>query len=79
MRWAGLVRQGGRGGVLAATSGPRGGFRLARAPKDITVLDIMEAIEGSAPPFIGTKIRQRGACALPVERCDGPCVISRMY
>lgn len=65
-------------GVLHATSGPRGGFRLARDPAEITVLDVVEAVEGSAPAFVCTEIRQRGACALPPERCDGPCGIARV-
>ncbi|MET8904216.1 MULTISPECIES: Rrf2 family transcriptional regulator [unclassified Streptomyces] len=67
-----------RSGVLAATSGPRGGFRLARVPDSITVLDIVEAIEGSTPPFVCTEIRQRGACALPVERCERPCGVAQV-
>ncbi|GLY71659.1 RrF2 family transcriptional regulator [Amycolatopsis taiwanensis] len=65
-------------GVLVAASGPRGGFRLARAPEQITVLDVVEAIEGSAPSFVCTEIRQRGACALPPDRCTGPCPVARI-
>ncbi|MFE1949391.1 MULTISPECIES: RrF2 family transcriptional regulator [Streptomyces] len=65
-------------GVLIATSGPRGGFRLARDPKDITVLDVVEAVEGSAPPFVCTEIRQRGACAVPADRCEGPCGVAQV-
>jgi Rrf2 family protein len=33
-----------RAGLLSATSGPRGGFRLARPPGDITVADVVEAV-----------------------------------
>ncbi|WP_327670297.1 MULTISPECIES: Rrf2 family transcriptional regulator [unclassified Streptomyces] len=65
-------------GVLTATSGPRGGFRLARDPKDITVLDVVEAVEGSAPAFVCGEIRQRGACAIPPERCTGPCGVAQV-
>ncbi|NEB80092.1 Rrf2 family transcriptional regulator [Streptomyces sp. SID14478] len=65
-------------GVLLATSGPRGGFRLARDPKEITVLDVVEAVEGAAPAFVCTEIRQRGACAMPAELCDGPCGVARV-
>ena len=34
-----------RAGVLTATTGPRGGFRLGRAPADITLLQIVEAVD----------------------------------
>jgi Rrf2 family protein len=39
---AGLVAEG----LLVATHGPRGGYRLARHPSEISVLDILEAAEG---------------------------------
>ena len=35
-------------GLLAAEQGPNGGYRLARPPTDITLLDIVEAAEGPA-------------------------------
>jgi Rrf2 family protein len=63
-------------GILTATPGPKGGFRLARAAKQITALDILEAIEGSAPPFLCQEIRQRGTGAALAEECIRPCAIS---
>ncbi|WP_078630602.1 RrF2 family transcriptional regulator, partial [Streptomyces roseochromogenus] len=65
-------------GVLTATSGPRGGFRLARPASGITALDIVEAIEGTLPPFVCTEIRQRGECAVPPEKCTGPCPVAKV-
>jgi Rrf2 family protein len=41
---AGLVAEG----LLEANHGPKGGYRLARPPGDISVLDIVEAAEGPA-------------------------------
>lgn len=41
---AGLVAEG----LLVAKHGPNGGYRLARDPSDISVLDIVEAAEGPA-------------------------------
>jgi Rrf2 family protein len=41
---AGLVAEG----LLVAEHGPNGGYRLARPPTDITLLDIVEAAEGPA-------------------------------
>ena len=35
-----------RAGVLTATSGPRGGFRLARPASEITAAEVVEAVEG---------------------------------
>lgn len=33
-------------GILQSTRGVEGGYRLVRAPEEISVLDIIEAIEG---------------------------------
>jgi Rrf2 family protein len=35
-----------RAGLLIATTGPRGGFRLARPASEITLLQIVEAVDG---------------------------------
>lgn len=65
-----------RGGVLTGTTGPRGGFRLARPASEITVLDVIEAIDGAADPYRCREIRQQGAGALPAEDCREPCVLA---
>jgi Rrf2 family protein len=49
-----------RAGVLESVPGRTGGFRLARPAGDITVLDIVEAIDGDEPAFVCTEIRRRG-------------------
>jgi Rrf2 family protein len=67
-----------RAGILAATTGPRGGFRLARAPEDITVLDVMEAIEGRTPLFLCKEIRQRGPVPASKADCRRPCGIAKV-
>ena len=41
-----LLLQLRRAGLVASVRGPRGGHMLARPAADITVLDIMEALEG---------------------------------
>ena len=63
-------------GILLAVPGPRGGYRLARAPEDITLLDIVLAVEGSAPAFRCAEIRQRGPDPLAPEFYANPCRIS---
>lgn len=56
-----------RSGIVVATRGVRGGYRLARPPHDITLLEIVE-------PFEGTRVRP-GCLLRPDEACreDGPC------
>ncbi|GAA3171060.1 Rrf2 family transcriptional regulator [Nonomuraea roseoviolacea subsp. carminata] len=65
-----------KAGALAATTGPRGGFRLARAASEITLLDIVEAVDGTSPPYECREIRQRGRGALPPEDCRRTCVLA---
>lgn len=50
-------------GVTEATPGPRGGYRLARPPDAITMLDVVEAIDGPGPAFVCKEIRQCGPVA----------------
>jgi Rrf2 family protein len=66
-----------RAGVLAATTGPRGGFRLARPAAEITFLQLVEAVDGAAPPYECREIRQRGRGALPPEDCRDTCILAR--
>ncbi|MEU1985576.1 Rrf2 family transcriptional regulator [Nocardia sp. NPDC019395] len=49
-----------RAGILTSAPGVRGGFGLARPPEEITLLDVVTAIEGGTDPFRCTEIRQRG-------------------
>jgi len=67
----------GRAGIVESTQGPRGGYRLARRPKDISLLDIVVAVEGDEPAFRCTEIRQRGPGALAEREYRIPCGIAR--
>ncbi|MEJ7584599.1 MAG: Rrf2 family transcriptional regulator [Acidimicrobiales bacterium] len=63
-------------GVLESVPGRRGGYRLARSPADITVLEVVEAVDGPEPPFRCTEIRRRGpAGGLPARNYPKPCEI----
>lgn len=64
-------------GIIEATRGPRGGYRLARSPAEITVLDVVQAIEGDEPAFRCTEIRQQGPAGGPPEWYPKPCGIAR--
>ncbi len=65
-----------RAGVLAATTGPRGGFRLGRAAAEITLLQIVEAVDGASAPYECREIRQQGRGALPAEDCRNTCILA---
>lgn len=49
-----------RAGILTSTSGPRGGFRLARTPERISLLDVVTAIEGAQEAFRCQQLMKRG-------------------
>ena len=66
-----------RAGIVEAVPGARGGYRLARPAADITLLDVVEAVEGTAPAFRCTEIRQRGPAALPAREYRVACSITR--
>jgi Rrf2 family protein len=65
-----------RAGVLAASTGPRGGFRLARPASGITLLQIVEAVDGASAPYECREIRQQGRGALPPEDCRRTCILA---
>ncbi|AIY16401.1 Rrf2 family transcriptional regulator [Pimelobacter simplex] len=67
-----------RAGLVRAAEGRDGGYALTREPAAITVLDVVEAIDGDQPAFRCTEIRQQGELALPPEECRVPCGIARV-
>ena len=50
-------------GVVRSVPGPAGGYCLARVPGEVTMLDVVEAIDGKAPAFRCSEIRRRGPAA----------------
>ncbi|KOU03996.1 Rrf2 family transcriptional regulator [Streptomyces sp. NRRL F-5755] len=66
-----------RAGILSSTPGARGGFRLARPPERITLMDVVAAIEGTEDVFRCTEIRRQGSGAEAPDRdFRRPCGIS---
>ncbi|MDI1332490.1 Rrf2 family transcriptional regulator [Pseudomonas sp.] len=64
--------------LLVATEGFRGGFKLARPSDEITILDIVKAIDGQKLIFDCREIR--GRCALfegspPAWALEGGCAV----
>jgi Rrf2 family protein len=62
-----------RAGVLTAATGPRGGFRLARPAHQVTLLQVVEAVDGGSPFYTCHEIRQRGRGAVPADQCREAC------
>jgi Rrf2 family protein len=63
-------------GIVAADPGPRGGYRLARAAKRISILDVVLAVGGDQPAFRCEEIRQRGPAACGPEAYPRRCGIA---
>ncbi|MGW1035058.1 RrF2 family transcriptional regulator [Streptomyces antibioticus] len=66
-----------RAGLIRSVQGRSGGYALTRAPEQITVLDVVDAVDGPGAAFVCTEIRQRGPLATPAEACTAPCPIAR--
>jgi Rrf2 family protein len=62
-------------GILETVPGPRGGYRLAKPASEISLLDIVLAVEGPQPAFRCNEIRQRGPNPLPGKPTK-PCNIA---
>jgi Rrf2 family protein len=67
-----IFQQLGRAGLVRSSRGARGGFSLARGPEKITVLEIIEAIEGRI-------VFQR--CRLDTPDCEhvGGCALCGLF
>lgn len=61
-----VVTRLGSAGILASTRGVGGGISLARPPAEISLLDVVEAMEG--PPILNLCVRDPQVCPL-MEAC----------
>lgn len=68
-----------KAGIAQSSRGAHGGYRLSRPATDISLWDITAAIEGYAPAFRCTEIRQNGPCALARKDCKTPCQIAASF
>lgn len=64
-------------GITESLAGPRGGYRLARPPAEISLLEVVLAVDGDDRAFQCTEIRQRGPVAGPPSTYRRPCGIAR--
>ena len=63
--------------IVEATKGRSGGYRLSRPPRDITLLEIVEAVEGRESIFRCTEIRRQGPSAAASTSVVPVCGIAR--
>jgi len=61
-----------RDGLLKSAKGPGGGFKLAKSPEELTLLEIKEAVDGVA---------DLEECAVGLEKCDDetPCPLHETF
>jgi Rrf2 family protein len=65
-------------GLLESVPGPRGGYRLGRPADQISLLDVVQAVEGSETAFRCTDIRARGPAQPPDQpRFARTCAINQ--
>lgn len=68
-----------KAGLVVSQRGATGGYRLARPAAEISLWDITEAVEGTAPSFRCQEIRQGGPCGTPARECKRPCGIAASF
>ena len=68
-----------RAGIVRTFKGKTGGYALARSPSEINLWDITRAIDGPAPLFRCTEIRQAGPCASSPDECVHACPIASAF
>lgn len=66
-----------RAGIVASTPGPHGGFRLVKQPENVTLLDVVVAIDGAEEAFRCTQIMASSPDGDPSADYSKTCHISR--
>lgn len=67
-----------RAGIAQPSEGRDGGYVLMRPAEEISVLDVVQAIDGPEPAFRCTEIRQQGELAAPPEQCRKMCGVAKV-
>ncbi|MBF0549137.1 MAG: Rrf2 family transcriptional regulator [Deltaproteobacteria bacterium] len=67
-----IAQQLAKAGLIQITQGAKGGYRLIRSPEEITLLDVIEAVEGELV---------LNDCLLEHERCSrkGTCAVHQVW
>ena len=67
-----IGQQLARAGLVELVQGARGGLRMARSPEEVTLLDVVEAVNG--PIFLNDCLMRRGFCQRSPE-----CAVHRIW
>src|SRR5436190_11152829 len=65
-------------GIVESVAGRNGGYRMARPAAGVTILDIVDAVEGGERVFRCSEIRRRGPARMPAAEYRAPCAIARV-
>ncbi|SFC76241.1 transcriptional regulator, BadM/Rrf2 family [Nocardioides terrae] len=65
-----------RAGIVETTEGRVGGYVLSRPADEVSVLAVVQAIEGREAAFRCTEIRQNGPFGASPEECVRPCGVA---
>ena len=71
------LQQLSRAGLVSTTEGRVGGYALTRSADAITLLDVVQAIDGREPAFRCTEIRQNGPLPASPQACKRACGVAR--
>jgi DNA-binding IscR family transcriptional regulator len=66
-------------GILESVQGPAGAIAWPGRRRQITILDVVDAVEGDEPAFRCTEIRQRGPAAGPPDAYPRRCGIALAF
>jgi Rrf2 family protein len=72
------LQQLSRAGLVTSSEGRVGGYALTRRADEISVLDVVLAIEGTESSFRCTEIRQNGPLPASPQACRRPCGVARV-
>lgn len=72
-----VLQQLAAAGVVSASTGRHGGYRLARAANLINAYDVVSALDGVEPVFICREIRRAGPCAGRRDKYSPRCAVAR--
>jgi Rrf2 family protein len=64
-------------GIVESVAGRKGGYRLARPTNEITLLQVVQAVEGDEAAFRCSEIRRRGPAAVPAKHYTARCAIAQ--
>lgn len=65
-------------GIVQSVEGRAGGLALAVPAKEVSVLQIVQALDDASGFFHCTEIRQKGPCAASAHHYSAPCNIARV-